>query len=79
MFKNKKGITLDKVFLVEAILIVVVCVAIIVYIGNLYSDTSFDKRIIARDLAFLTDSAQSIPGNLYYEYTPPLEGEKYSF
>ncbi|MBT4823668.1 hypothetical protein HN695_04720 [Candidatus Woesearchaeota archaeon] len=79
MFKNKRGITLDKVFLVEAILIVVVCASIMVYIGNLYNDTSFDKRIIARDLAFLADSAQSVPGNLYYEYTSPLGKKDHSF
>lgn len=70
MFKDKRGISIDKLFLAEAILIAIVAIGIFAYINNLSENTLFEKKVIIRDLSLLANTIQSVPGNVYYEYMP---------
>ncbi|MBS3121441.1 hypothetical protein J4434_00975 [Candidatus Woesearchaeota archaeon] len=70
VFKDKRGISIDKLFLAEAILIAIVAIGIFAYINNLSENTLFEKKVIIRDLSLLANTIQSVPGNVYYEYIP---------
>ena len=79
MFKNKRGVSIDKLFLIESILILVVCVGMIVYVNNVFEETHFEKRIVVRDLSLTINTIESVPGNVYYWYTPKIDIKDYDF
>ncbi len=70
ILKNKRGISIDKLFLLELFLAIVVSAGILYYVYSVSTDTLFEKKVITRDLSMLSNTIQSVPGNVYYEYTP---------
>jgi N-acetylmuramoyl-L-alanine amidase len=70
MFKNKRGISIGKILLIELILGLVVFAGISVFLYSLQDNTLFEKKVITRDLSLLSNTIQSVPGNVAYQYIP---------
>ena len=70
LLKNKRGISIDKLFLIELFLAIIVSAGMLYYVYSISNDNMFEKKVITRDLSMLSNSIQSVPGNVYYEYTP---------
>ncbi|MFH1850358.1 MAG: N-acetylmuramoyl-L-alanine amidase [archaeon] len=67
---GKRAQLLDEVYLVifELLLLGVCGYGLLQYVDNMVDDTHFEKTYMSRDLALLTGTILSSPGNIYYAY-----------
>jgi hypothetical protein len=77
---NKKGMAVMW-YLIEAVLISIVIIFFFQYIQSVKDDTMFEKLFLSRDLALMTDTINSVPGDVKYTYqeTDKLEKFYYQF
>ena len=70
LFRNKKAISNELFFNVfELVLAAIVILALYNFINSVVDSTIFEKNYLARDLAMLTNTVYSSPGDLSYTYS----------
>ncbi|MEK6947427.1 MAG: hypothetical protein AABX32_07515 [Nanoarchaeota archaeon] len=70
LFRNKKAISNELFFNVfELVLAAIVILALYNFINSVVDSTIFEKNYLARDLAMLTNTVYSSPGDLSYIYS----------
>ena len=75
MFKNKRGISIAKLLIIELILGLVVFGGVSFYLYSLEDNKLYEKKLITRDLSLLSNTIQSVPGNVAYQYVPKKAGD----
>ncbi len=66
---NKKAQETESLWwFVDILLFALIFIFMMQYIGNVGEQTTFQKKILAKDMALLIDTLQAAPGNLYIEY-----------
>lgn len=70
LFRNKKAISNELFFNVfELVLAAIVILALYNFVNSVVESTIFEKNYLARDLAMLTNTVYSSPGDLSYTYS----------
>ena len=66
---SKKAQTDDMMWwLIDIIFLAVIILSASVFIDKLGSETSFQKKFLANDMALLIDTLYAVPGNVYVDY-----------
>ena len=69
MIKGKRGLTNIQFFIIaEAVLAVIIFIAILSYIQGVATNSLFEQNFLARDVALLIDTAYAAPGELNVNY-----------
>lgn len=80
MFKGKRGLTNIQFFIIaEAVLAIIVFIALLSYIQGVATDSLFEQNFLARDVGLLIDSAYAAPGELSVNYDVSISENKILF
>jgi len=68
---GKRGGIIDSIYFVifETLLVVAIGIFMMIYVIATADNTLFEKQVISRDLALLTNVIEASPGNIVYTYT----------
>jgi hypothetical protein len=76
-FKKSKtaGLRISLWTIIEIILIMLIIIVLFYFISDVREDSSFKRQALSKDLSFLTNIAQNVPGDLFYSYSRPFLNE----
>lgn len=66
---EEEGITITMAILVQLIIAALILLAIFAYIQNIYTDESYEKNYLAKDMALIIESLQVPQGNTALQYS----------
>ncbi|MFP4403410.1 MAG: hypothetical protein ACOC3X_01235 [Nanoarchaeota archaeon] len=71
-FKKKAGIRLSLWTIIEIILISLITIALFNFISDVKDNSSFKREALSKDISFIVNTIQSIPGDLFFSYSKTI-------
>jgi len=77
--RGKRGVATILWYIIEAILITLAIVIFFQYIDSVKNNTLFEQQFLARDIALMTNTISSIPGEVQYTYASESNLSRFNY